>query len=664
MALAICKAFDLSRVENAPCPLIGFTILVLNDWNDMSNGFNHFPRHNLPRHSASRRWVVRWNVQHDQHPVVVQETSFNGSVFISSTEIENAINGTKKSFIAFDGYLLAREELALETGIKSQANAIDFIAAGYRMWGDALPQHLQGAFLLVIWDEESDKLIVARDPMGLHPCYYFWDGNIFLVSASIHLLLAQDDISSQINRVVLAEYIENRYVDQQREETFYASIRRLPPAHMLTVRCSGLSNERYWDPFPPGFKWASSEELTEFPQRLERSVSRCLAIGADSIALSGGFDSVSIAVAAAKFRNDNVPLYAISLRFKETVCDEGETQVRVASALGMPQMIQSVSESLEHTDIVQASLAFSAHSPLPVLSVWQSLYSGLMQSAHDVGCRHLLMGTGGDDLLNVDFAYALDCLASGRWRQLWNFYHVCRRTSPFSAWAMARGVLWHSSARPLLGQLVANLMGTVSPRTLKRLREHRSCQIRSWIAQGDRNFVARLLERRRHYSRELIAGEGAYERKMRGLPQAPLLLMEHDQAFAWANHFGFTLLQPFWDKEMVELTLRIHPEQLIEGGLFKTPLREYVRKNLPSVLLPSKKVDFTQSVHGILRAYLRLQGQIFTQFPALSDLGIIEVDQARRLLEAYRGGSDDRWVLVWNLLSAEAWLQAQSTGVL
>jgi asparagine synthetase B (glutamine-hydrolysing) len=98
---------------------------------------------------------------------------------------------------------------------------------------------------------------------------------------------------------------------------------------------------------PPGFAWASEDELSRFTPVLATAVSRCLSVGADSLALSGGFDSVSVAAVAAEQLRESAPLHAVSLRFTDASCDEAETQTQVARALGMPQLMRSLDECLD-----------------------------------------------------------------------------------------------------------------------------------------------------------------------------------------------------------------------------------------------------------------------------------------------------------------------------
>jgi asparagine synthase (glutamine-hydrolysing) len=150
-----------------------------------------------------------------------------------------------------------------------------------------------------VWDEDRQCLLVGRDAMGLVPCFYWSHARLFLASPSLDAILGQPEVDRRINRALVAEYLQNVRAIPQVHETFYEDVRRLPPAHSLSLRGGAFVLTRYWDPVPPGFAWATEDELAGFTSVLGTAVDRALSVGADSVALSGGFDSVSLAVMAA-----------------------------------------------------------------------------------------------------------------------------------------------------------------------------------------------------------------------------------------------------------------------------------------------------------------------------------------------------------------------------
>jgi asparagine synthetase B (glutamine-hydrolysing) len=535
-------------------------------------------------------------------------------------------------------------------------------AATYERWQESVFDRLRGGFTLAVWDQRRKRLLAGRDAMGLHPCFYWWNGRLLLLSASLDAILAQPEVGRAFNRVVVAESLQNARSSHQVAETFFEHVHRLPPAHYLSLRAGGIALIRYWDPVPPGFSWATDEEVAGFQPALERAVARCLTAGADSLALSGGFDSVSLAILAAEQLRGKRPLHAVSLRFAAGVCDEGATQAAVARALDMPQLMRGVEESLDGQDVVRAALTFSAASPSPVLSPWQALYTGLLGSAAGLGLSRLLMGTGGDDMMTVDLSHGADRLAALDLPGLWRFYRAWQRASPFSAARVARVLLWDEALKCEGRRVGKAVLTRVAPRGLDWLRAQRQRrQSSQWGSPPDRALAAAVAHRQDHpVPVPLAPGERRYVQALRRLTQAPLLLLECDQAHAWARHLGFTLLYPYFDRDLVELSLRMHPDCLMAGGRSKAPLRRLVAERLPTVRMPTRKVDFTQMIHDVLRVGGRAAWRELGGPDMLAALRVADIDRLNLAMADYFDGRSANWARPWLILSTEAWLRARS----
>jgi asparagine synthase (glutamine-hydrolysing) len=597
-------------------------------------------------------WVLRWDTLQEEGPRVRSL----GADESSPAVFFEAESGTR---VIFDGYLFDRTDL----GAGPADSDASLVASAYERWGDQVLDRLRGGFALAIWDPQQRRLLVGRDAMGLHPCFYWWNDRLFLMSSSLDAILAQPEVDRRFNRVILAEYVQNTFTSHQREETFYESVRRLPPAHALQLKGKNLAVSRYWDPVPPGFAWASEAELSRFQPLLERAVGRCLSVGADCLALSGGFDSVSIAILAAEQLRGNPPLHAVSLRFLNPLCDESTTQTEVARALGMPQLIRTIEETLDGADPVGAALAESIASPSPIVGLFQAMYSGLLRSAAALGLRRMLMGIGGDELFNVGFSYGADRLAALDLRGLWRFYRTWQRTSTCSALQVARAVLWHGAARAEIGRLVKATLPRIFPRAEEWVHRLGRLAVQPWISRGDGDLVASLQHRRWNPRPiKLAPAERSYVRSLRYFLEAPLLLLEMDQTFAWARKLGFTLLYPYFDRDLAELVLRMHPEHLIASGRAKTPLRQMVAERLPSVPMRATKVDFAQMAHEVLRPGGRTAWRILGGPIMLAELGIVDPDRVSRMLEDYFHGRNQHMWQSWIILSAEMWLQARTGG--
>ncbi len=591
-------------------------------------------------------WLLRWDTASEPRARLVRGSDVS------------PLGPGATGFVAFQGYLFDRGELS----VGRPASDAALVASAYERWQNALFDKLRGGFAVAIWDEERRCLVVGRDAMGLMPCFYWWNGRVVLVSPSLDAILGQPEVDARFNRVLVAEYLQNTRGFQQVHETFYEDIRRLPPAHTLSVSGGALSLTRYWDPVPPGFAWATEAEVSRFTDVLGAAVERCLSVGADSLALSGGFDSVGLAVVAAERRRGHRPLHAVSLRFTDPSCDEGPRQSQVAQALGMPQVMRSLEECLDEDSLVGELRAVSRVSPGPVMSAWQPMYGRLLRSAADSGLGHLMLGTGGDEMFHVNMGYAADCLGALDLWGLWRFHRACQATWPGAPTRVARHVLWDGAIKGPLKQRARTVLGRMSPRARDWMLRRRLRRARPpWLVPADRDLVARL-ERRPLESPavEMAPGEGAYVRAMRGLPQSPTFSVELEQSGAWADQAGFTLLFPYFDRDLVELSLRTPPGDLLAGGRAKAPLRRLVAERLPSVAMPAAKVLFGQlfdrlfRLHG-RRAWTALGGPL-----VLGELGVVDPRRVSALMEDYFSGVAPGSVEPWLVLSMELWLRARS----
>lgn len=591
-------------------------------------------------------WLVRWDVAREPRPRLVH----GGDA--------RSFGDDATGFVAFQGYLFDREALGPVVAASDAAR----IAAARERWQDGLFDKLRGAFALAIWDESRRHLVVGRDAMGLVPCFYWWHQRRLLVSPSIDAILAQPEVAVRFNRVLIAEYLQNVRAYQRIDETFYEDICRLPPAHTLSVHGSGLLLTRYWDPIPPGFAWASEDELSRFTSVLGTAVDRCIGAGADSVALSGGFDSVSIAVMAAERRRARPPLHAVSLRFAGTSSDEGDVQTQVARALGMPQLIRSLDDCLDDDPFLGGLLPICRVSPNPPMSAWQPMYARLFGSAVGRGLQGLMMGTGGDELFYVNMGYARDCLAALDARGLWRFCRTLQRNWGEPLGSVARYVVWDSTVKSELRRATRRLLDVSSPALRDRvLRRRLRRALPSWLARGNKELMERLEHRPTEVARvETGSGESSYVRAMRRLPQSPTFALELEQLHAWTARLGVRFFFPYFDRDLVELSLRMAPADLIAGGEAKAPLRRLVAQRLPGVAMPPRKVFFDRAFHTLFRLHGQRAWRSLGGARLLAGLDIIAPQQVDAMMDDYFREAGARSISPWLVLSMELWLRGRS----
>ncbi|GAG67247.1 unnamed protein product, partial [marine sediment metagenome] len=116
-----------------------------------------------------------------------------------------------RTTIVFNGaiynYLeLRRELLAQGFPIKTYSDT-EVLLYAYQAWGEQCVDHLNGMFAFVIYDRAANKLVAARDRVGVKPLYYYFDGQQFIFSSEIKAILSTDLVQAQPNSKGMHDYI-------------------------------------------------------------------------------------------------------------------------------------------------------------------------------------------------------------------------------------------------------------------------------------------------------------------------------------------------------------------------------------------------------------------------------------------------------------------------
>ena len=185
----------------------------------------------------------------------------------------------------------------------------------FELEGPKAFKELRGMFALSIYDTVKQKLVLARDPFGIKPLYYWERGNkIAAFSSEIKSFLSLKGFHAEVNDAAVYNYLSFQY--NPLSETFFKGVFKLPPGHYLTIDLkTGVSElTRYF-----ALKFTPDESLEE-----GRTKAKILSTIEDSVEhhmiadvpvgsfLSGGIDSSIIATLMQKIRGENPPSHKAS----------------------------------------------------------------------------------------------------------------------------------------------------------------------------------------------------------------------------------------------------------------------------------------------------------------------------------------------------------------
>ena len=321
--------------------------------------------------------------------------------------------------VFFHGQLFDRVDLARTLGVRLAEPDAAIVLAAQEQWGDDGLGRLRGRFAVAIADRQRNRVIVARDPMGLHPLFYAERPRTIHIGTTPQRLVDVPGVSRALNLPVLADHLCRRYASAT--ETYFAAVRRLPAGYRAIVSRGDVRLERSWDPFPADARERlTARECEAFDEVLERAVTRTLHTKRSAVFLSGGLDCGTIAAIATdetRRRGQAAPL-ALSLGLPDPECDERAIQRAVARDLGLAQHALDFPKAIGSQPLLVQALALTRALPSPLANVWTPPYLALARLGARHGVDTVLSGDGGDEWLAVPGWHAADLLSGGDGRLL------------------------------------------------------------------------------------------------------------------------------------------------------------------------------------------------------------------------------------------------------
>ena len=297
-------------------------------------------------------------------------------------------------------YLEIKEELiGLGYTFKSVTDT-EVILAAYDCWSDSCVERFNGMWAFAILDKSKNELFCSRDRFGIKPFYYTDNGEYFAFGSEIKQLLPLQN-SIKADRVVLIEFLLTN-IDNHSERTYFEDIFALLPGHSMRISLSDfkVQIQQYYslyDRVNPNHNKLIDDTAT-LKAILKSSVS--LRLRSDvtvGTCLSGGLDSSAISAIASKEYVDKTgrKFTAIHARSSERETDESGYANEVASYYDMDMHI--VTPKTE--DFVQLvdEVVYTQEEPFGSPSMFMGYH--VFQKAKELGCKVMLNGQGGDEVL-------------------------------------------------------------------------------------------------------------------------------------------------------------------------------------------------------------------------------------------------------------------------
>lgn len=307
-------------------------------------------------------------------------------------------------------YIEFRAELqALGHRFRTRSDT-EVIVHAYEEYGERFVERLSGQFAIALWDVRRERLLLARDRVGIRPLFYVRSEGLLLFGSEVKALLAVAPEKAALDAQGLAQVFT--FWGTVGSRTVFKDVQSLVPGHLLIVEKGSERLERFWDwtfPAAPGRAdlslEAAAEQLRALLEGAVREQLRAdVPVGAY---LSGGLDSSGITALARRVAGR---LQTFSITFDDSEYDESGFQRQMADHLGVTHSAMHCS----YRDIGKIFPDLIWHTESPVLRTAPAPLMLLSRHVHEAGFKVVLTGDGADEVFG-----GYDLFKEGKIRRFW-----------------------------------------------------------------------------------------------------------------------------------------------------------------------------------------------------------------------------------------------------
>ena len=513
---------------------------------------------------------------------------------------------------------------------------------GWRAWGPALLDRLNGMFAFGLHDADTGSLFLARDRMGVKPLHYveLSDGSLAFAS-ELKGLLAHPLLRRVPDVTAVEDFLAYGYVPD--DACIVAGVKKLPAGTFLHVRrWQGVPRPRRW--WDVGFADRSAGSAKalgeELLSRMRDGVrSRMVADVPLGAFLSGGVDSS--AVVALMAEASKAAVRTCTIGFDEAGHDERAHAAIVAQRFATDHHVQGVRPddfALIDRLVHHFDEPFADGSALATYQV-----AALARARVTVA----LSGDGADEVFAGYRRYRFQAaeervrgLLPARWRTA--AFGTLGRYYPKADWA----------PRPLRAKATLTALGTDGDEAYARAVGVTTPELRARLLSAD--------------ARAALQGHRAEDRYVAAMRAAPardaLDRAQYADIKVWlpgdiltkvdrtSMAVGLEAREPLLDHRLVEFCATLPAGMRLHRGQGKWLMKRSLERYLPKDILYRPKMGFVTPISGWFRGPLAAEADALARSRTLVDSGWLDMKTVARLAEDHRAGRADHGRTLWQLL--------------
>lgn len=522
----------------------------------------------------------------------------------------------------------------------------------YEEKGPDFVKELDGMFAFALWDENKERIVLARDRSGIKPLHVLDANGEIAFASELRPLVDYGPDHGGIDTDAIATYLTLGYIPSP--YTAFENVRKLQPAERAIIDGNNIQYDFYYDPKIPRTEDSFTEASRKLRHLLTNAVQKRLMSDVPLGAfLSGGIDSSIIVGVMAELMDEPVKTFTVG--FDENQFDESWAAREVAEFHGTDhhEYVLSPNEVRETIPDVLPKLGepFGDPSLIPTYIVSR-------ETSNDV--KVALSGDGGDELFAGYDKY--------RGEYLSRYYRSI--PEPIRRRVVESGIQQFGAARERrVGELL-------------------------WKAQEFTNVAGKSRPIDRHYGwlentphQSTVAANGEeaamahlQHQRTQSRGSMPADLANDDIALMQATDARFTLPDqiltkvdlasmynslevrvPLLDRSVVEYAISLPTEYKITPRKQKRILKTAFSDILPQSILDRKKQSFDMPIGAWFKQELHddFVSAVDTIERSLADTDdpYLDVDAVRAAFESHTSGETENSRFLWMVYVLGNWLE-------
>jgi asparagine synthase (glutamine-hydrolysing) len=561
-------------------------------------------------------------------------------------------NEDKTIWVVLNGeiynYLELRKDLESKGHVFYTRSDTEVIIHLYEEYGENSVTYLNGMFGFALWDSNKEHLFIARDRLGIKQIYYAEDETRIIFGSEIKAILTVPGIGRSLDYQALSDYFFLQYVPASR--TIFSRIRKLLPAHTLTVNKKETIIRKYWDLHYDEKGLLGNDAIALIDQDLQRAVRYQMISDVPLGAyLSGGIDSSLLVAMMTKVSDRPVETFSIIWDKDSKAFDEREYARFVVEKYRTNHHEFLVKPDIEE---VMDQIIRSFDEPFADDSAIPNYYIARETRKH---VTVALSGLGGDEMsAGYERYLGMKLLRYYRFvpawirREIMNFMHRIPDPKTGTLWIERLKRFARISDLPF-AQSYFTISSKLNPSDKPMLFTEDVLE-----GMGQAYNTADLFH---DLSREVP--ETSELNKMLYVDMNTYMV---DQLLVLSDRMSMAhsleLRVPYLDHRLVESFARVDPSMKLRGPVKKFLLKKVAERYFPKKFIYRKKMGFSSPVVLWLRGELKPYMLAVLNRRSIEKTGILNPDTVSRYVQEHLDHRHNHDMILWSTMMFMLWYDA------